>query len=80
MVRNRDAGSKGYNTQGMALEKHRYDLFRHWILGLGSGDLQIRTSGATREQIDVPNVLFIGSKVEAMQRLISEVPDGSEES
>jgi hypothetical protein len=74
------AGSKSYNTQGMALEKHRYDLFKHWILGLGSGDLQIRTSGATREQIDVPNVLFIGSKVEAMQRLISEVPDGSEES
>lgn len=62
----------------MALEKHRYDLFQHWVLGLGSGDLQIRTSGATREQIDVPNVLFIGKKVDAMQRLIAEEPDGSE--
>ena len=30
--------------KGMGLEKHRDDLFRHWLLGLGSGDLQIRTS------------------------------------
>lgn len=70
------AGSQSYNTQGMGLEKHRDDLFRHWLLGLGSGDLRIRTSGATHEQIDVPNVLFIGSKVAAMQLLIAEIPDG----
>jgi hypothetical protein len=74
------SGSKSYNAQGMGLEKYRGDLFRHWLLGLGSGDLQIRTSGATHEQIDVLNVLFIGSKVEAMQRLIAEVPEGSEPS
>lgn len=74
------AGSKSYNAQGMGLEKHRDDLFRHWLLGLGSGDLKISTSGATREQIEVPNVLFIGSKVEAMQRLIAEVPEGQETS
>ena len=72
-------GSKSFNTQGMALEKHRDDLFRHWLLGLGSGDLMIRTSGATREQIDVPNVLFIGSKVQAMQQLIAEVPEGPDD-
>jgi hypothetical protein len=72
------AGSRSYNAQGMGLEKHRDDLFRHWLLGLGSGDLKISTSGATREQIDVPNVLLIGSKVEAMQRLLPEVPEGSE--
>lgn len=71
-------GSKSYNSQGMSLEKHRDDLFRHWLLGLGSGDLSIRTSGAIREQIDVLNVLFIGSKVDAVQRLISEVPEGSD--
>jgi len=71
-------GSKSYNAQGMSLEKHRDDLFRHWLLGLGSGDLKIRTSGAIREQIDVLNVLFIGSKVQAIQKLISEVPEGSE--
>jgi uncharacterized membrane protein YkgB len=70
------AGSKSYNAQGMGLEKHRDDLFRHWLLGLGSGDLKISTSGATREQIEVPNVLFIGSKVGKIQRLIAEVPEG----
>lgn len=74
------AGSKSYNTQGMTLEKHRDDLFRHWLLGLGSGDLQIRTSGASREQIDVPNVLFIGSKVAIMQQLVAETPEGPEPS
>ena len=70
------AGSKSFNTQGMVLEKHRDDLFRHWLLGLGSGDLMIRTAGASREQIEVSNVLFIGSKVPAMQQLIAEVPEG----
>ncbi len=74
------AGSKSYNAQGMGLEKHRDDLFRHWLLGLGSGDLTILTSGATHEQIEVSNVLFIGSKVRAMQRLIAEVPEGPESS
>jgi hypothetical protein len=74
------SGSKSYNTQGMGLDKHRDDVFRHWVLGLGSGDLQIHTSGATRELIDVPNVLFISSKVDAMQRLIAETPDGSRDS
>lgn len=74
------AGSKSYNTQGMALDKHRYDIFQHWVLGLCSGEFQIGMSGVTREWIDVSNVPFIGSKVEAVQRLIAEVPDGSEES
>jgi hypothetical protein len=73
------AGSKSFNTQGMVLEKHRDDLFRHWLLGLGSGELMILTSGATREQIEVSNVLFIGSKVQAMQQLIAEVPEGPDD-
>ena len=30
----------------MVFEKIRQDLFRHWILGLGSGDLRINTMGA----------------------------------
>jgi hypothetical protein len=71
-------GSKSYNAQGMGLEKHRDDVFRHWLLGLGSGDVKIRTSGATREEIDLLNVLFISSKVMTMQRLIAEVPEGHE--
>jgi hypothetical protein len=74
------SASMSYNAQGMGLEKHRDDLFRHWLLGLGAGDLTIRTSGATREEIDVPNVLFIGSKVEAIQKLIAIVPEETQPS
>ncbi len=64
-------GEKAYDTQGMSLEKQRSDLFRHWVLGLGSGDLTVRTSGATPHQMTLNNVLFISRKlhqIEAMQR------------
>ncbi len=69
------AGSKSYDTEGMVLEKYRGDVFRHWILGLGSGDLHIQTTGATRDRIDVPNVLFIGSKISTIQQMIAERPN-----
>ena len=36
-------GEKVYDAVGMTLEKQRSDLFRHWFLGLGSGDLIVRT-------------------------------------
>jgi hypothetical protein len=64
-------GEKAYDTSGMSIEKHRSDLFRHWVLGIGSGDLTVRTSGATPHQITLDNVLFITrklSRIEAMQR------------
>ncbi len=64
-------GEKSYDTMGMSIEKHRDDLFRHWVLGLGSGDLTVRTSGATPHQVSLSNVLFISSKlqqIEMMQR------------
>ena len=72
------AGSHSYNTQGMAMEKHREDLFRHWLLGFGSGDLRITTSGAIPQQINMPNVTFVGFKVVKIQRLISSIPDGDQ--
>jgi len=68
-------GEKSYDTRGMTLEKLRQDLFRHWILGLGSGDIHMTTTGATREEIYVPNVLFVDSKVARIQRLISMKPE-----
>ena len=33
-----------YDTTGMTIQKQRSDLFRHWILGLGSGDLIVTTT------------------------------------
>ncbi|MFL5340180.1 MAG: hypothetical protein ACJ8F7_08505 [Gemmataceae bacterium] len=64
-------GEQAYDTSGMTIEKHRDDLFRHWVLGLGSGDLTVRTSGAQAHTITMPNVLFISRKlkqIEDMQR------------
>jgi hypothetical protein len=68
------AGSESYDTENMTLEKRRDDLFRHWLLGLGSGDLRIHTFGGRHEEIFVPNVLFVGYKIQAIQRLIAERP------
>ena len=71
------SGSKSYDTMGMVMVKHREDLFRHWLLGIGSGDLEIHTTGAVKERIEIDNVLFIGSKIELIQRLIAETPDAT---
>ncbi len=63
-------GEKVYDTTGLHLEKQRSDLFRHWILGLGSGDLIVRTAGAGSEHIDLQNVLFIGKKVRMIEEML----------
>jgi hypothetical protein len=65
-------GEKVYDAVGMTLEKQRSDLFRHWILGLGSGDLVVRTSGAQAHQFDLPNVLFIGRKVAQIEDMLKK--------
>jgi hypothetical protein len=66
---------RSYDTRGMVFEKHREDLFRHWVVGLGSGDIQISTMGAKSETLYVPNVLMVDSKIDAIQRMISVKPD-----
>jgi hypothetical protein len=63
--------SKSYDTRGIVFERVRQDLFRHWILGLGSGDLKIIIGGVRGEPVSVPNVLFVDSKVRAIQALIA---------
>jgi FlaA1/EpsC-like NDP-sugar epimerase len=61
-----------YDTTGMTVQKQRSDLFRHWILGLGSGDLIVRTSGANAHEFHLPNVLFIGRKVKEIEDLLRQ--------
>jgi hypothetical protein len=63
-------GEEVYDTAGMTFAKRQDDLFRHWIVGLGSGDLVIHRP-STRD-IEMPNVLFIGSKVKEMEKLVRE--------
>jgi hypothetical protein len=60
----------------MMVEKLRDDIFRHWVLGLGSGDIHLITnSGHRREEQLIHNVLFADRKVAALQRLIAVKPD-----
>ncbi len=68
------SASRSYDTENLVLEKYRDDIFRHWVLGLGSGDLLLKPYGADREQIIVPNVLFVGAKVARMQKMIATQP------
>jgi hypothetical protein len=64
-------GEKVMDTIGLKLEKQKGDLFRHYILGLGSGDLIVKTTGAAQEHYDLPNVLFINKKVQQIEDLIA---------
>jgi hypothetical protein len=64
-------GETAYDATGMVFQKKRSDMFRHWILGFGSGDLIIHPAN-TREHIDLPNVTFVGRRVRAIERRIKE--------
>ncbi len=65
-------GETTYEVLGLSLQKRRNDLFRNWLLGMGSGDLVIRTGGANGQTFELPNVLFVGSKLVTAQRLLQE--------
>jgi hypothetical protein len=63
-------GEKVYPTMGMKLERKQSDLFRHMILGLGSGDLTVKTFGAGADHFDLPNVLFIRKKMQTIEGML----------
>jgi len=68
-------GEQTYSTVGLTLEKQRSDLFRHWILGLGSGDLIVKTTGAQAHHFEMPNVLFISRKMQLIEDVVRKIPD-----
>lgn len=68
-------GERSYDTRGLVFEKRHEDFFRHWILGLGSGDVILMTSGAKHEELQIHNVLFVDSKVRQIQKMIAVKPD-----
>jgi hypothetical protein len=61
-----------FDTTGMTIQKQRSDLFRHWILGLGSGDLIVKTTGAHPQEFHMNNVLFIGRKVAEIEEMLRQ--------
>ena len=65
-------GEVAVDTAGLLLEKKRDDLFRHWLIGLGSGDLHVKTGSPSNLSFELNNVLFIGSKLARIQDLIRE--------
>jgi hypothetical protein len=67
-------GEQSYDTRGMLFEQRGNDFFRH-IIGLGAADLLLITTGARKQQIDIPNVLFADRKIRTMQRLIAIKPE-----
>jgi hypothetical protein len=68
------AVESSYDTDNMVFTKQQADLFRNWILGLGSGDLQMQTMGGRGVVAKVSNVLFINARVAKIQRLIATKP------
>jgi hypothetical protein len=59
-------------SEGAIVEKKRNDVFRHVLLGFGTGDLKIRVGGANGMTIELENVIGINRKLALIQRLIKE--------
>jgi hypothetical protein len=66
-------GEKIFDMRGMVFQRHRDDLFRHWLLGFGTSDLTVFTSGANAQQIEMPNVLGIGHKLTFIHAMLQEL-------
>src|SRR5262249_487461 len=66
-------GEKIFDMRGMVFQRHRDDLFRHWLLGFGTADLTVFTSGANAQQIEMPNVFGIGRKLSLIHTMLQEL-------
>ena len=67
-------GAESFDTNGLRFQKLGSDFFRA-MLGLGAGDLKATMAGERGAAIELPNVIFVDRKVEAIEKLISVKPD-----
>ena len=65
-------GEMIYGTAGMVVEKQRSDIFRHWVLGFGSGDVILRITGRGHP-IELHNILNCDAAVRKIERLMKEM-------
>jgi hypothetical protein len=65
-------GEIAVDSSGLLLDKKRNDVFRHWLLGLGAGDLHIRTSGPANLDFQLANVLFVGPRLRRIQDMLRQ--------
>ena len=68
-------GQRTFDTEGLQFEQRPSDLFQQTILGIGAGDLVLRTGGVARAEIVIPNVLLAAEKIRRAQRLLAVKPD-----
>jgi hypothetical protein len=66
-------GEKVFDLRGMVFKRHRDDLFRHWLLGFGTADLTVFTSGANTQQLEMPNVFGVGRKLALIHTMLQEM-------
>ena len=67
-------GAESFDTNGLRFQKHSSDFFRT-TLGLGAGDLMATVPGAGGATIEIPNVIFVDRKIEAIEKLVVVKPD-----
>lgn len=70
-------GERSFDTNGLLFEQKNDDFFRHRLLGLGAGDIELVTDDARREKITLENVLFVERRVSEIQKLIVVRPDAA---
>src|SRR5262249_57626854 len=68
-------GEKVFDMRGMVFKRHRDDMFRHWILGFGTADLTVFTSGANAQQLEMPNVFRINRKLTLINTMLQELEE-----
>ncbi len=65
-------GARAFDTVGVMMEKKLDNFFKHYLLGFGSGDLIIRTSGGSSQVIYLPNVLHVDRVLEELDHVRSQ--------
>ncbi|MGJ8655602.1 MAG: hypothetical protein ACSHX6_04055 [Akkermansiaceae bacterium] len=65
-------GARAFDTIGVMMEKKLDNFFKHYLLGFGSGDLVIRTSGGKSEELFLPNVLRVDRVLRELEQVRSQ--------
>ena len=66
--------AQSFDTNGLRFQKLSSDFFRA-ILGFGAGDIKATMAGDRAAAIELPNVIFVDRKVQAIDKLIAVKPE-----
>jgi hypothetical protein len=59
-------------SEGAMVEKKRSDVFRHWVLGLGTGDLLVRFPNG--REIELPNIVNADRRMVLINDMLRHKP------